>query len=543
MSVPLPPAPDLQHLKKQAKDLLKAHRAGDPLALDELRRHRPRLARRDDAPGEITLHDAQLAVARRYGFAHWADLRSAVGRATADAAPARPRTPTLARLDDRMRLHVETLGFGTVGAYRIWCHRQGLPSGLVKSDAQLYEELRRRHQEPPRPALRRDYRPAEERKITQAYRGDVEGLWGGWSEPFALVEDEGERDALHRLLVHCARFAAVGGPQVWRLASHYRDWLRPVEEWVPASQGERGLLLELTGFLLGRDRLPPDDGPRADGAGSPSACHARARGRRPTVLSPADVEHLEERGWVRVSAAFPRETAGQIEGFMWSQLERLHGFRRDDPSTWRKEGWSPDRQPYHWTELHLNRSRHDPVYRGIAAERLVAAIEELVGERAASLTRSWGAFTPAFPSPDAAPWDLGLRWSCYPDPQGRWSLGVHTLFSQVQPRGGGRLLVEGSHRLVRAYLEGLPAHERVGRHRGLVDGFYQRHPYFAELVGKGPDRGDRVGRYVGRTTQVDGVDLRVVELTGEPGDAVLYDRAVVYAMSRNTTGRPVFARG
>jgi hypothetical protein len=61
----LPAAPSLEQLRKRARELLRAHRAGQPQALARLREHHPH-------PGDaIRLADAQVVVAREHGFATW----------------------------------------------------------------------------------------------------------------------------------------------------------------------------------------------------------------------------------------------------------------------------------------------------------------------------------------------------------------------------------------------------------------------------------------------------------------------------------------
>ena len=82
MSHQLPRHPNLDHLKRQAKDLLKAYRAGDERArqLFErqlLARHRPRPSGQH-SDGRVLLADALLVVARAYGFASWPQLRAHV---------------------------------------------------------------------------------------------------------------------------------------------------------------------------------------------------------------------------------------------------------------------------------------------------------------------------------------------------------------------------------------------------------------------------------------------------------------------------------
>ncbi|MGV3591439.1 MAG: ankyrin repeat domain-containing protein [Gammaproteobacteria bacterium] len=65
---PLPPRASLEHLKKQAKQLLHAARSGIAEALQTIRRLHPK-------PGNFFgLRDAQLVVARQYGYQDWQHL-------------------------------------------------------------------------------------------------------------------------------------------------------------------------------------------------------------------------------------------------------------------------------------------------------------------------------------------------------------------------------------------------------------------------------------------------------------------------------------
>jgi hypothetical protein len=71
----------LGHLKKQAKQLLAACRAGAPEAMARLRAHLPaarHLGDHDLAAMELRLHDAQSCVARAHGFNSWAELSAYV---------------------------------------------------------------------------------------------------------------------------------------------------------------------------------------------------------------------------------------------------------------------------------------------------------------------------------------------------------------------------------------------------------------------------------------------------------------------------------
>jgi hypothetical protein len=69
---PLPNHPSLEHLRKQAKRLLVSARAGTSEAIDQFREFHPRAS---DAGAHYSLSDAQIVIARSYGFTSWAALK------------------------------------------------------------------------------------------------------------------------------------------------------------------------------------------------------------------------------------------------------------------------------------------------------------------------------------------------------------------------------------------------------------------------------------------------------------------------------------
>jgi hypothetical protein len=70
----LPSRPNLEHLKGQARTLQRQVRAGEKAALDTVRAFHPRPGVAE-APQSFPLADAQLVLARQYGFASWPALR------------------------------------------------------------------------------------------------------------------------------------------------------------------------------------------------------------------------------------------------------------------------------------------------------------------------------------------------------------------------------------------------------------------------------------------------------------------------------------
>jgi len=115
----LPSNPNLDHLKYQAKDLLKEHTAHTPEVAQRIREFHPRFGRATDAEifnAQLSLGDAQLAIAREYGFPSWARLKAHVAKpALADPL----KLPHHERVEDAtFRRAVELVDAGDVAGLR-----------------------------------------------------------------------------------------------------------------------------------------------------------------------------------------------------------------------------------------------------------------------------------------------------------------------------------------------------------------------------------------------------------------------------------------
>jgi hypothetical protein len=62
------------------------------------------------------------------------------------------------------------------------------------------------------------------------------------------------------------------------------------------------------------------------------------------------------------------------------------------------------------------------------------------------------------------------------------------------------------------------------------------------LTGQVPSPASRIAAFMDTETNVEGVPLRVVELTGEPGDMVFCHPAMVHCRAPNSGTRPRFMR-
>lgn len=254
------------------------------------------------------------------------------------------------------------------------------------------------------------------------------------------------------------------------------------------------------------------------------------------MASPLTEEQLATfatRGWVRLQRAFDPQAALQLQERMWAELREDFGIDRNDRRTW----WQPMQS--------LRRAKRDPAQNVMASERLLGAIDTLLSPVRWRTPTNWGVVLVTFPGSDGE-WIL---------PSGGWhfdfeldrnanSLGglfVFTFFSDVGPRGGGTLIVEGSHRLLRQLHATLSAEERQASHQRQRQRFLHFDPWLETLTGKGPAPEDR-NAYFMELREVKGVPVRVVELMGEPGDAILCHPLMLHVAAPNRAAIPRFMR-
>jgi hypothetical protein len=115
----LPSKPNLDHLKYQAKDLLRDHAQRDLGAAQRIREFHPRFAGATDAEifkAHLRLSDAQLAIARQSGFPSWARLKRHIKKPTLSDQLSLPHHERIE--DATFRRGVELLDAGDVAGLR-----------------------------------------------------------------------------------------------------------------------------------------------------------------------------------------------------------------------------------------------------------------------------------------------------------------------------------------------------------------------------------------------------------------------------------------
>jgi hypothetical protein len=254
---------------------------------------------------------------------------------------------------------------------------------------------------------------------------------------------------------------------------------------------------------------------------------------QPAILTSAEIQRFERDGYVAVSGAFSRADAGAMEQRWWQELAATHNIRPDD-----RAGWHP-------FPGDLKAAKGDPIQARILTDRVRGVIDDLLGHGAWQPPRDWGRPLVTFPEPGI--WEVPTRLWHWDNPcdlhlEHPRALFVVSFIGSVAPRGGGTLILSGSPRLLIQQDRRIPVDQRRGSIATLRERFHRSHPWIMALTGLVSSPADRIAAFMDRETTVEGVPLRVVELTGEPGDMVFCHPVMVHCVAPNRGTRPRFMR-
>jgi hypothetical protein len=240
----------------------------------------------------------------------------------------------------------------------------------------------------------------------------------------------------------------------------------------------------------------------------------------------ADLDHL---GIIRLPAFLSRDAVGEMAGQLWRHLAEHDAIRREDPSTWlrtRPSSFQP-----------LVRSN---AFAALAGPKTRMLLDGLFGPGGWEPPRNWGQPLVCLPS-RSDEWDLPRRNWHLDIPAGRAcreipGVRLFAMLEAVEPRGGGTVVVTGSHRLTRLLAAESSDGERL-RSARMRRAMMRSSSWVRELFTGEPGPG-RVERFMAAPSTESGVELQVVELTGEPGDLVVMDLRMLHAPAPNRGPRP-----
>lgn len=253
------------------------------------------------------------------------------------------------------------------------------------------------------------------------------------------------------------------------------------------------------------------------------------------TLTPAQFGQFQAEGFIRLPGLLETRHALQLQAEIWNELEEEFGIKQTDRNTWR----TPPRSP--------KKAKFSSANTSLINDSFRLVIDHLLGRGNWTEPNAWGGFLITFPDKDGNRWHLADKlwhwdYELFRGPELKGLL-IFSFYSEVKPRGGGTLVVKGSHRALHQYDLQMTSAQRAMKHGEQRKDFMRTHPYFRELIEVKPSDQGHVENFMQQESVVDGVPLQVLELTGEPGDVVFCHPRLVHAPAAiNLATEPRFMR-
>jgi hypothetical protein len=246
------------------------------------------------------------------------------------------------------------------------------------------------------------------------------------------------------------------------------------------------------------------------------------------MLSVEQHDEFARFGILRIPGAIPLRDAEKMCDVVWAALLRRYEIRRGAPDTWKARRIS---------------GTHDlpksATFAQIGSPQVREALDDLLGRRNWEPPERWGSLLVVFPE-SREQWDVPHQaWHLdYPATRalpGLFAVRIFTCLSKLPSGGGGTLFVAGSHRLV----ENLARSEKVERLKSsdARNGLIRTCSWVKQLCSRDGD-GGRVQRFMESSELSGEAELRVIEMTGEPGDVLLTHPLLLHAPAKNCASIP-----
>lgn len=240
------------------------------------------------------------------------------------------------------------------------------------------------------------------------------------------------------------------------------------------------------------------------------------------ALSPEQLAEFDREGVLRLGRLISREWFGPARDAVLRRLEKLGLYEN---GTWHLDGWPKPRWPDPGLKVARDIGHRHPEVEALRKDRGLLAVLDAVLD-GHPFDRTVHRRPQVLCSlPNAEVWSLPTGWHT-DSPRlasgERPGVQVFTFLEPVEPRGGGTLVVAGSHQLLCNGRSLRPAD---------VKPLLRTEPFFEALYA-GRANGDLPTGFSGD------IPLRVMELTGLPGDAWIVDLRVLHGPAPNAGERP-----
>jgi hypothetical protein len=234
------------------------------------------------------------------------------------------------------------------------------------------------------------------------------------------------------------------------------------------------------------------------------------------MLTPSERERFTTHGLFKRQGFLSSQKLATARSVIFEHLERTGIWRN---SRWYFEQTAPDSGMAMTKPLN-----HHPRIVELSGGDVLRAVSELVdGQPLATPVDAPPSLL--FTLPNATTWTLPHQHWHVDFPRlpvsGTPGVQIFAILERVESGGGGTLAVMGSHRLVN---EGVRISSADLRKK------LKRERYFSELMSN--ETGDRM-HFLNETSHVGNIELKVAEMTGEPGDVYFMDLRVLHTIAPN----------
>lgn len=250
-------------------------------------------------------------------------------------------------------------------------------------------------------------------------------------------------------------------------------------------------------------------------------------------MLPQDIESFQRRGFIKLEHVFNPEQAEKMQDLIWSSIEEQFGVSRDDQTSW------PKVKP----PIKLQHLRGHEDFKPFGSDRVRDAFNHLLGKGHWKLPWHWGQFLVGFPTDQSfdVPHEIWhTDFDFVSDLKPLEGLLFFSLISDVPSGAGGTMLIEGSHHFVKQFIQTIPDDQRK-KMKTVRKALYHSHPWFGRLTDP-KDNTDRIAYFMNTARNVDGIDLKVHQITGSAGDVVIGHPWLLHASSPNCTQRTKMMR-
>jgi hypothetical protein len=237
------------------------------------------------------------------------------------------------------------------------------------------------------------------------------------------------------------------------------------------------------------------------------------------MLTTEELDVLARDGIVKIPSAFTSDEAAGMRDVLWNELSARHDMKRDDRSTW---------TPLRPTGLKTTKS--DRRAHAILGPRVRSALDGLLGEWVEPRHQGQVLVT----MPEGVPWAVPHRqWHTDVGFESETAaVKIWALLGDIEPGGGGTPQVAGSHNVIERFLTTTDERE----FKAVRDQVLRSDPWFRNLTSE--------QRTVDpmEPAELDGLPVRVVELTGQAGDVYLTHPWILHSIAPNAAETPRMMR-